>query len=145
MKNKPVPNDFDSIQTNHMTIRRVTIVNYLGLVIDENLYWNAHADFVCASLVKYIGIFNHIKSFITLRIARQMYFAFINSCISYGIEVYGHCADEHLRKLQTLQNKLLKLMLKLDRRISTNQLHRNLSLLKVSDIHTVSVLFCEYL
>ena len=44
MKNKPVPNDFDSIQTNHMTIRRVKIINYLGLVIDENLYWNAHAD-----------------------------------------------------------------------------------------------------
>ena len=140
MKNKPVPNDFDSIQTNHMTIRRVKIVNYLGLVIDENLYWNAHADFVCASLVKYFGMFNHIKLFITSRIARQMYFAFINSRISYGIEVYGHCADEHLNKLQTLQNKLLKLMLKLDRRTSTNQLHRNLSLLKVSDIHTVSVL-----
>ena len=36
MKNKPVPNDFDRIKTNHMT-RRVTIVNYLGPVIDENL------------------------------------------------------------------------------------------------------------
>ena len=54
MKNKPVPNDFDSIQTNHMTIGRVKTVNYLGLVIDENLYWNAHVDFVCASLVKYL-------------------------------------------------------------------------------------------
>ena len=140
MKNKPVPNDFDSIQTNHMTIGRVKTVNYLGLVIDENLYWNAHVDFVCASLVKYFGIFNHIKSFITSCIARQLYFAFINSRISYGIEVYGHCADEYLSKLQTLQNKLLKLMLKLDRRTSTNQLHRNLSLLKVADIHTVSVL-----
>ena len=140
MKNKPVPNDFDSIQTNHMTIGRVKNVNYLGLVIDENLYWNAHVDFVCASLVKYFGIFNHIKSFITSRIARQLYFAFINSRISYGIEVYGHCADEYLSKLQILQNKLLKLMLKLDRRTSTNQLHRNLSLLKVADIHTVSVL-----
>ena len=45
MKNKPVPNDFDSIQTNHMTIGRVKTVDYLGLVIDENLYWNAHVDF----------------------------------------------------------------------------------------------------
>ena len=96
-----------------MTIRRVKIVNHLGLVIDENFYWNAHADFVCASLVKSFGIFTHIKSFITSRIARQMYFAFINSRISYGIEVYGHCADEHLSKLQTLQNKLLELMLNL--------------------------------
>ena len=118
MKNKPVPNDFDSIQTNHMTIRRVQTVNYFGLVIDKTLYWNDHADFVCASLVKYFGIFNHIKSFITSRIARQLHFAFINSCISYGIEVYGHCADEYLSKLKTLQNKLLKLILKLDRRRS---------------------------
>ena len=140
MKNKPVPNDFDRIETNHMTIRRVKIVNYLGLVIDENLYWNAHIDFVCTSLLKYFGIFNHIKSFITTRIARQLYFAFINSRINYGIEVYGHCADEHLSKLQTLQNKLLKPLLKLDRRTSTNQLHRDLSLLKVSDIHAVSLL-----
>ena len=103
MKNKPVPNDFDSIQTNHMTIGRVKTVNYLGLVIDENLYWNAHVDFVYASQVKYVGIFNHIKSFITSLIARQLYFAFINSRINYGIEVYGHCADEYLSKLQTLQ------------------------------------------
>ena len=140
MKNKPVPNDFDRIQTNHMTIGRVKTANYLGLVIDENLYWNAHIDFVCASLVKYFGIFNHIKSFITSRIARQLYFAFIKSRISYGIEVYGHCADEYLSKLQSLQNKLLKRMLKLCRRTSTNQLHRNLSLLKVADTHTVSIL-----
>ena len=68
-----------------------------------------------------------------------MYFAFINSHISYGIEVFVHCVDEHLSKLQTLRNKLLKLMLKLDRSTSTNQLHRNLSLLKVSDIYIVSV------
>ena len=120
MKNKPVPNDFDSI--------------------GENLYWNAHVDFVCASLVKHFGIFNRIKSFITSRVARQLYFAFMNSHISYGIEVCGHCAEEYLSKLQTLQNKLLKLMLKLNRRTSTNQLHRNLSLFKVADIHTVSVL-----
>ena len=90
-------------------------------IANENLYWIAHADFACATLVKYFGIFNHIKSFITSRIARQLYFAFINSRISYDIEVYWHCADEYLSKLKTLQNKLLKLMLKLDRRNSTNQ------------------------
>ena len=93
MKNKPVPNYSGNIQTEQMTIRRVKTVNYLGLVIDENLFGNARVDYVCALLVKYFGIFNHIKSFITSRIARQLYFAFINSCINYGIEVYDHCAN----------------------------------------------------
>ena len=82
-------------------------------------------------------IFNHINSFIMSHIARQLYFAFINSRINYGIEVYGHCANEYLSKLQILQNKLLKLLLKLDRSTSTNQLHCDLS---VSDIHDVNML-----
>ena len=76
MKNKPAPNDFDSIQTEHITIRRVKIVNYLGLVTDENVYWNAHIDYVCASLVQYFGIFNNFKPFITSCVAGQQYFFF---------------------------------------------------------------------
>ena len=131
MKNKPVHNDLDSIQTEHMTIRRAKIVNDLGFVIDENLYWNTRVDYVCA----YFGMFNHsisCKSCITSRIARQLYFAFINSHINYGIEVYDHCANEYLSKLQILHINMLKLLLKLDRLTSTNALHRDLSLLKVS-------------
>ena len=65
---------------------------------------------------------------------------FINSRISYDIEVYGHWADKYLIELQTLHNKLLKLMLKPERCTSTNQMHRNISLLQVSEIHTISVL-----
>ena len=135
MKNKPVHNDLDSIQTEHMAIRRVKIVNDFGFVIDENLYWNTRVDYVCTSFVKYFGMFNHsisCKSCITSRIARQLYFTFINSHINYGIEVYGHCANEYLSKLQLLHINILKLILKLDRLTSTNALHRDLSLLKVS-------------
>ena len=44
MKKKPLLNDFDRTETIQMTIRRAMIVYYLGLVIDENLYWNAHVS-----------------------------------------------------------------------------------------------------
>ena len=123
-----------------MPIKRVQMVQYLELIVDENLYWNAHVDYVCMSLVKFFGIFNHVKHFVSKRIARQLYFSFIYSRINYGIEVYGSCADEHLSKLQVMQNKLLKLLLKLDYRTSTNLLHFHMSLLKIADIHTVNIL-----
>ena len=90
--------------------------------------------------VKFFGIFNHVKHFVSKRIARQLYFSFIYSRINYGIEVYGSCADEHLSKLQVMQNKLLKLLLKLDYRTSTSLLHYNMALLKIADIHTVNIL-----
>ena len=91
-------------------------------------------------LVRFFGIFNHVKHFVSKRIARQLYFSFIYSRINHGIEVYGSCADEHLSKLQVMQNKVLKLLLKLDYRTSTSLLHHNMTLLKIADIHTVNIL-----
>ena len=76
----------------------------------------------------------------TTQTARQLYFAFIYSRIAYGIEVYGNCSKSHLDKLQTIQNKLLKMILQKDMRTSTNLLHSNLHLLKVKDIQQVKLL-----
>ena len=139
-KNKPVPPNIDCIRLSSMTIHRVKSVQYFGLTIDEHLYWHEHVNNVYSSLVKYFGIFNHVKSIVSKRIARQLYFAFIHSRIKYGIEVFGDCAKESIQKLQTIQNKLLKLLLKFDRRTSTDFLHNHMSLLKVNDIHKVHVL-----
>ena len=119
-KNKPIPENFDCIHTTFITLNRVKCVQYLGLMIDENLYWHMHVEHVYNSLVKYFGIFNHVKTIISKKIARQLYFAFIHSRIKYGIEVFGDCANEYLQKLQVIQNKLLKLLLNFDRRTSTN-------------------------
>ena len=96
-QNKPVPEHFDCIQTTFLTINRVKLVQYLGLMIDESLYWHMHAEYVYNSLVKYFGIFNHVKTIISKKIARQLYFAFIHSRIKYGIEVFGDCANEYLQ------------------------------------------------
>ena len=107
-----------------------------GVSLDRNV----HVDYAYGSLIKYFGVFNHIKLYVSRRMTRQLYFAFTNSRIIYGIEFDGHYAKEHLGKLQTLQNKHMKLLLKLDRHTSTNQLHSDISLSKVSDIQTVGIL-----
>ena len=139
-KNKQIPENFDCIQTIFITLNRVKCVQYLGLMIDENLYWHMHVEHMYNSLVKYFGIFNHIKTLISKKIARQLYFAFIHLRINIGIEVTGDCANEYLQKLQYIQNKLLKLSLNCDRQTSANELQQQLTLLKVVDIHNVNLL-----
>ena len=54
--NKPIPEIFDCIQTTYLTIDRVNYVQYLGLIIDENLYWAYWYKY----LGKYFLIFNHV-------------------------------------------------------------------------------------
>ena len=99
-----------------------------------------HVSYVCKSLLKYFGIFNKIRHIVSPRISRQLYYAFIYSRIAYGIEAYGNCSQNYLQKIQVIQSKLLKLLLCKDPRYSTNDLHKNMHILKVKDIHNANVI-----
>ena len=58
----------------------------------------------------------------------------IFSRIKYGCIVTGQTTKLNLDKIQTLQNKLLKVLYMKNYRYSTNNLHRDLSILKFEDI-----------
>ena len=133
--NKPITTNFLTIQTEFMSIDRVPFFKYLGVTLDETFTWSNDIDDIGKSLVKYFGIFNQIKNKVTSTLSRDLYFAFVYSKIKYAIEVYGNCSSTNLNKIQILQNKLMKMLLKLDRRTSTNYLHKMLNICKVNDIY----------
>ena len=102
--------DFDKLNINGVAINRSKEIKYLGVYLDEKLSFRTHVDFLCKSLLKYFGMFNRIKLFLTRQLCRNLYYAFIYSKIQYCIEIYGSCSTNLLSKVQTLQNKLLKLL-----------------------------------
>ena len=123
-----------------MVINRVDAVKYLGITIDEKLTWNAHVEYVCNSLIKFFSIFKQLRHKVTTNIVRQLYHAFIYSKIKYGLEVYGNTSSRNISKLQVMQNKLLKYVMRFDIRTGTNLLHTTLDIMKVEDIHKNNVL-----
>lgn len=139
-KNKPVPKNFQLLETDAMPIARVNSIKYLGVVLDEKLNWHEHIKYVCNSILPFFGIFNYVKLYVKRNTARQIYFAFIYSRIRYAIEIFGSCSDELLSKLQTMQNKLLKLLFNLDHYTPTDFLHKQLTLLKVKDIYITNLM-----
>ena len=112
---------------------------YLGLYIDDKLSWASHINYVRNSLVKFIGIFYHLRNFLPESTAIQIYYSFIYSKIKYAIEIYGTAKASLLKPLQVLQNKLLKLLSCKPLRYPTNILHIENNLLMVNDIHTFSM------
>ena len=98
-----------------------------------------YVNFVCDSLVKLFGTFNHIKHKVIQRVVRQLYYGFIYSKIAYSLEVYGYTSVS-VSKIQTMQNKLLKLILEVDIRTQTNTVHKMLNILKIEDIHKIKLL-----
>ena len=85
-------------------------------------------------------IFNHIKYKVTQKVVWQLYYGFIFPKITYGLNAYGYTSASNISKIQTMQNKLLKLILKLDIRTRTNAVNKTLKILKIEDIHQTKVL-----
>ena len=125
-----------------MPFEGVQMVQYLGLLVDDICIGMLMLImYVCPWLNFSESSWKYrVKHFVSKRIEHQLYSSFIYARINYGIEVYGSCADEHLSKLQVMQNKLLKLLPKLDYRTSTSLLDYNMTLLKIADIHSVNIL-----
>lgn len=88
-KNKFIPDDLQQLCIGNITMKRVKSAKYIGLIINERLNFKDHVENLIKSLLEFFGIFNHLKFFVSVKLARQLYSAFIYSHIKYGIEVYG--------------------------------------------------------
>ena len=60
--------------------------------------------------------------------------------IKYGISVYGQACDTKIKRIQTLQNQLLKVLAGKEYRFSTDKLHHEYELLKVTDMKEQEIL-----
>ena len=50
--------------SNEIKIRRVILVKYLGLWIDDNLTWEVQIDHICSKIARSIGIIKRIRNFV---------------------------------------------------------------------------------
>ena len=121
-------------------INRSESAKYLGVILDEHLTWNQQITEVCNKLKRYFKLFYCIRNLINTDQVKIIYYALIYSRIKYGISIFGLTSNERLKRIQVLQNKLLKVLLAKSYRYSTNLLHNELKILKVKDIAKLDAL-----
>ena len=130
-KQENIPEQIKYEDTN---ISRCKSIKYLGVILDEHLDWNEHIHDLCNKLKRYFKTFYCIRRYLNMEQVKTIYYALIYSRIKYGISVFGTACKRKLTKIQILQNKLLKVLLARRYRYSTNSLHNELNILKVTDI-----------
>ena len=60
-------------------------IRYLGILIDSNLSWKFHIDYVCQKVSKTIGIIAKLRHFVPRHVLLTLYRSLILPYISYGI------------------------------------------------------------
>ena len=134
-----IPDYLNNININNNTIKRVPSVKYLGIILDENLNFDEHIDNLNNSIIKTDNSLKIIKRRVHEENKKLLYYAYVYSKIQYGIEVYGRAKLSTLKRVQTQQNRALKILYSKDYRTPTKTLYKDLDLLMVTDIYKICI------
>ena len=83
---------------------------YLGVFIDSRLNFHSHIKSVENKVARSVGILSKLKHFLSSNSLLKLYYAFIHPHLLYGLSIWGCTHKSYLSKLQTLQNKAVKII-----------------------------------
>ena len=64
-------------------VRRVKLVKYLGMIVDDKLTWNQHVDYISSKITRNIGILKRVRHFIPKESLLLLYHTLIEPYFKY--------------------------------------------------------------
>ncbi len=101
-----------NIRINENEITRVESVKSLGVYIDKHLTWHDHIDKLCKKVASAIGALKRVRSFITIDASIQIYQALIQPHFDYCCTVWDGLGETLSTKLQKLQNRAARVIMR---------------------------------
>ena len=85
-------------------------VKYLGILLDSNLSWKFHIEYVALKTSKIIGVIARLRHLVPLCTLLNIYSSLICPYLSYGLAAWGQVAKTHLQKRLVLLKRVHRLM-----------------------------------
>lgn len=125
-------------------IPEVDSVKYLGIVIDRHLKWDLQIRHVVQKIRGLLSRFKYLKKFMGIKQLELLYYALIQSQMSYGIRAWGGVNDCHLNNLNVLQKWLLKIIYNKDIYYPSDLLYTNSKILDSRQLFCQSMLLAIF-
>lgn len=126
----------ESVFVQNTRINWAEDIKYLGLTLDKTLTFSKHVNNSIEKTLKFIAILYPLinrKSELNTANKLLLYKSVLRSILLYACPVWNNCADCHIKKLQIIQNKCLKIIFKLPYHFSTRELHKIANIPLVAD------------
>ena len=111
---------------------------FLGVIIDKNLNFHAHVDFIARKLSKNVGILFKLN-YLPYSVLRTLYQTLIYPYFLYGIAVYLNCGKTIYNKLVVIQKKCIRAINKLYFCDHTHNYFITNRILKIEDMYFYQV------
>lgn len=117
------------------TIKNTTVIKYLGVMVDQHLKWQEHAEYLNKRLRKTVYKFFTLRNILNNKLLLTVYNSLSVSILRYGISVWGSAYNNVIHKLQITQNFILRTIYKKDNKFNTKKLFIDNNLLDVRGIY----------
>ena len=104
--------------------------NFLGVLLDTHLSWDAHTNALVGKISRTTGILNKLKLFLPQYIIKTIYTSLILCQLNYGILAWGH----NNNPVYKLQKRAVRIISCSKFNAHSEPLLKQLDLLKVEDI-----------
>ena len=74
-------------------IKRMRIVKYLGLIVDDTLTWNGYVEYISTNIRRSIGILKRTSKFLKEGSLLMIYSSLIEPYLRYCNTVWGQCSE----------------------------------------------------
>ena len=88
-------------------IKRVRIVKYLGLIVEDTLTWSEHVEYISNKIRRGFGILKRTAKFLSEDSLLMIYSSLIESYLRYYNTIWEQCNERFKDKLQTFKIKQL--------------------------------------
>ena len=78
------------------------VVKYFGVLINNNLSWKNHVDYIVLKIRKAVGIISRLRHFLLTNVLLNIYRSLIQQFISYGLSVWGQTSKSSLIYLSSI-------------------------------------------
>ena len=110
MEPDPAEAEENILTLNNIVIKRVSEAKFLGVIIDDQLKWDAHVRALNSKLKCEIGKLCRIRKVVPQDQFKELYHTLFESHLGFGISVWGGISSNKLEPLFVTQKKCIRIM-----------------------------------
>lgn len=133
-----------SLRIDNMTIERVSYIKYLGVMIDDKLNFKMHCEYIEKKISKKISFLNRIRKKIDKNTAILLFNSIILPHYDFCSSILFMLNEGELNRLQVLQNRALRVILKARRDTSVSLMLHQTDIMSVRQRINYNVLIYIY-
>ena len=125
-------------------ITQVPFLKFLGVIFDQQLTFQYHTNHLTNKLSQLNAMFYKIRQLLPFTIKRTLYFAHVNSVISYCINIWGGTNEVHLKSLKIAQKRIIRTLNNSGFIDHTAPLFKSSKILNLNDLYKHKIALDHY-